>query len=144
MESSGESQYEVVKAAVSWEEASARCEAMGGHLATITSAAEMDQLSQIASDAGLTYVWIGGYTSIDPLTQEIYGHWVTAEPFDYEHWSTGEPSHVDKSDGVDERYLMLWNIPSLGGWSWNDQRNNPLDIAPKMADAMGYICEYDG
>ena len=54
-----------------------------------------------------------------------------------------EPSRVDSSDGVEEWYIMLWDIPSLGGWSWNDQRNDPLAVVPSMRDAMGYICEFE-
>jgi hypothetical protein len=38
---------------------------------------------------------------------------------------------------------MLWNIPSLGGWTWNDQRNDPAAAVPSMADHMGFICEYE-
>ena len=54
-----------------------------------------------------------------------------------------EPSRVDSSDGVEEWYIMLWDIPSLGGWSWNDQRNDPLAVVPSMRDAMGFICEFE-
>lgn len=135
------SRYELFHEALTWEEANRRCQEMGGHLATITSQAEMDGLVQLCEQAGLNYVWLGGYTSFDS-DGGVFGHWITGEPFDYAAWCVDEPSRVDL-DGTPEWYIMLWNIPSLGGWTWNDQRNDPAGAVPKMAEDMGYICEYE-
>lgn len=135
------SRYEVVTGALSWEDAARRCQEMGGHLATITSQSEMDQIVSMAESADLKYVWLGGYTSYDSAGN-VFGHWVTGESFSYQNWSTGEPSRRDL-DGVDEWYIMLWNVPSLGGWTWNDQRNDPAAAVPSMAKNMGFICEYE-
>ncbi len=135
------SRYELVKSAMSWEDAAKRCQEMGGHLATITSQSEMDQIVNMALEADLRYIWLGGYTSYDSAGN-VFGHWVTGESFTFQPWSLGEPSRVDM-DGVDEWYIMLWNIPSLGGWTWNDQRNDPAAAVPSMADHMGFICEYE-
>lgn len=44
---------------------------------------------------------------------------------------------------IPEWYLMLWNIKSLGGWTWNDQRNDPLSEVDYMSGKIGYICEYE-
>lgn len=135
------SRYEIFKEALTWEEAAQKCEEMGGHLAAITSKDEMEQLIRMAEGNGLNYLWIGGYTSYDS-SGNVFGHWVTGEEFSYSAWSEGEPSRKD-ADGTDEWYLMLWNVPELGGWSWNDQRNDPLPFAPAMEDTMGYICEFE-
>lgn len=135
------SRYELVKSSMSWEDAARRCQEMGGHLATITSQSEMDQIVSMAEAADLRYIWLGGYTSYDS-GGNVFGHWVTGESFSYQPWSLGEPSRVDL-DGIDEWYIMLWNIPSLGGWTWNDQRNDPAAAVPSMADSMGFICEYE-
>lgn len=136
------SRYELIKEAVTWEEATRRCQEMGGHLATITSQDEMDQLIAMAEAEEVRFVWLGGYTSYDS-SGNVFGHWVTGESFSYEAWCVDEPSRVDSSDGVEEWYIMLWDIPSLGGWSWNDQRNDPLAVVPSMRDAMGFICEFE-
>lgn len=136
------SRYELIREAVTWEEAAQRCQEMGGHLATITSQAEMDQLTAMADAADLRYIWLGGYTSYDSYGG-VFGHWVTGEDFSYQAWCVNEPSRVDSSDGVEEWYIMLWNIPSLGGWSWNDQRNDPAAVVPSMTKYMGYICEFE-
>lgn len=134
------SRYEVIKDTVSWSEANQACINRGGHLATITSQSEMDQLSALAQQAGLKYVWLGGYTSV--RDGYAFGHWVTGEPFDYTAWYPGEPSRTDE-DGTPEMYLMLWNVE--GVWSWNDQRNDPAGETgfKSFKGATGYICEYE-
>ena len=48
---------------MTWEEATRRCQEMGGHLATITSQDEMDQLIAMAEAEEVRFVWLGGYTS---------------------------------------------------------------------------------
>lgn len=135
-----DSRYEVIAKKCSWTEANAECISRGGHLVTITSEDEMNKVSKLAADNGLQYVWMGGYTSVKGGS--AYGHWITGEPFDYQRWFEGEPSRTDH-DGVDEMYLMLWNVQ--GGWSWNDQRNDPAadyDYFGKNNN-MGFICEYE-
>ena len=134
------SRYEVIKKDITWVEAQEECIQKGGHLATITSQEEMDKLSKMADDAGIKYVWIGGYTSV--RENSAYGHWLTGEPFDYTAWFNNEPSRNDK-DGTPEFYLMLWKIKDV--WSWNDQRNDIFDIEniSYFNGATGYICEYE-
>lgn len=135
------SRYELFTESLSWEEASRRCQEMGGHLATITSQDEMDLLVSMAEDAGMKYVWLGGYTSYDDYGN-VFGHWVTGEEFTYQAWCVDEPSRVDL-DGTEEWYIMLWNIPHLGGWTWNDQRLDPAGTVTSMADKMAFICEFE-
>ena len=138
---SGGERYVLVEEALSWQEASQRCQEMGGHLATITSQEEMDTITRMADAAGIRYLWLGGYTSYDSAGH-VFGHWVTGESFTFQAWGDGEPSRVDQ-DGTDEWYIMLWNIESLGGWNWNDQRNDPVAVVPSMGDAMGFVCEFE-
>jgi len=132
--------YEVIKADITWEEANTECIKRGGHLITITSDAEMQQASKLAADAGLKYVWMGGYTSI--RGNGAFGHWITGEEFSYQQWYPGEPSRND-IDGVPEMYLMLWFVDNK--WSWNDQRNDVCNIPglTYFKGATGYICEYE-
>ncbi len=137
----GGHRYEIFKESLSWEEASRRCQEMGGHLATITSQDEMDQIIALAEAQDVKYVWLGGYTSYDDAGN-VFGHWVTGEAFNFQAWSPNEPSRQDQ-DGTEEWYIMLWNIPSLGGWCWNDQRNDPASAVTYMADSMGYVCEFE-
>ena len=133
------SRYEAVKKDISWSDAIAECQNKGGHLATITSESEMNELISLAESKGLRYVWLGGYTVV--LDNNVYSYWLTDEPFNYSKWYPGEPSGTDE-DGELEGALMMWRIN--GEWTWNDQRddvvNSGLDY---FKGYTGYICEYD-
>lgn len=134
------SRYEVIGADISWTEANDICLEKGGHLATITSQAEMDELVRLADESGLKYLWIGGYTSVN--NGKAYGHWITGEPFNYTAWYKGEPSRNDQ-DGTPEFYLMMWNVDD--NWTWNDQRNDVVNDTglAYFAGKTGYIIEYE-
>lgn len=132
--------YEIFTEDVSWEEASALCIEKGGHLATITSQSEMDTIIKLAESKGQKYLWLGGYTSYD-YYGNVFGHWITGEEFSYEAWGDGEPSRVDL-DGTEEYYIMLWYVPSMGGWNWNDQRNSTVD-AGFYQGKISYVCEWE-
>ncbi len=133
--------YEAVKNDISWMDANINAIQQGGHLVTITSQQEMNDIINIAQGAGLKYVWIGGYTMI--TNGYCYGHWITGEDFNqYSAWYPGEPSRNDR-DGTEEKYLMLWNVE--GNWSWNDERNDPAHD-PKFTYFLGktgYVIEYE-
>ena len=131
--------YEMIRDDISWTQANNACIAKGGHLATISSQAEMDQLVSMCEGAGIKYCWIGGYTSI--RNGSPFGHWITGEPFSYTAWYPGEPSRNDK-DGTPEFYLMLWKVEN--SWSWNDQRDDVLNSGlDYFKGNIGYICEYE-
>ena len=39
---------------------------------------------------------------------------------------------------------MLWNVSEDGKWTWNDQRNDVLNIGlDYFTGNLGYICEYE-
>ena len=104
-----------------WFEAYSRCEALGGHLATITS--EKEQTFVNSYLATLQYnerVWLGAY-SIDKQW-----HWVTNEAFEYANWSNKEPSY-----GTGEYFVHL-NYDTSGKWN---------DVGPQSKYA--YLCEFD-
>ena len=132
------SRYEIIPADISWTAATTECIRRGGHLATITSEDEMNQLIALAEASGLKYLWVGGYTSVNG--SQAFGHWVTGEPFDYTAWYEGEPSRNDM-DGTPEMYLMMWKLNDA--WSWNDQRNDPAADLSYFIGNIGYICEYE-
>lgn len=132
------SRYELIKADVSWQEANDACIERGGHLVTLTSPAEMDEIVRMCENAGMKYCWIGGYTSV--RRNIAFGHWITGESFNFTSWYPGEPSRNDL-DGTPEFYLMLWNVE--GVWSWNDQRNDVVADYDYFKGVIGYVCEYE-
>ena len=133
------SRYELIRGDVSWTQANNACISRGGHLATITSQGEMNELVRMCEAYGVKYCWIGGYTSV--RNNAAFGHWITGEPFTFTAWYPGEPSRNDH-DGTPEFYLMLWNVE--GVWSWNDQRDDLIATGlPYFVGNIGYICEYE-
>ncbi len=136
------SRYKLVVEDISWEMASQKCQDMGGHLVTITSQAEMEDVIALANESSANYIWLGGNTSYDG-DGKIIGHWITGEEFSYSAWGKDEPSRINPVDGVEERYLMLWKDPRLGGWSWKDQRNDPIADDPDLPGEFAYICEFE-
>ncbi len=134
-----DSRYELVAGTCTWEEANRRCQEMGGHLATITSQDELDQIIALAEQNDCKYVWLGGYTSYDAYGN-VFGHWVTGENFSFQAWGDGQPSREDL-DGTPEWYIMLWYVHDM--WRWNDQRNDPAAVSKALNQNMCFICEYE-
>ena len=106
---------------ISWTQARAMCQSMGGHLVTITSAEEQ---AFIESTFPGTTGWIGGYGDNNGWS------WVTGEPFGgYTHWKSGEPND---QGGVE------WC-----GHLWSDMTWNDLDNEDMSGYQTGFYIEYD-
>ena len=136
--------YEVFSADYSWLEAKNACEEMGGYLATITSAQEYEEICNLAEASGLTYLWLGAKVSPD-IQEWGDGCWITDEQWTFEKWYPGEPSKED-ADGTKENYLCLWNAKYDGeiiGWTFNDQRNDIVEILPSTSGSVGFVCEFE-
>ena len=116
--------YMLVYGQYTWDEAKAKCEEMGGHLVTITSAAEQKFIEEINMFAQC--LWIGGYRDA-----EHNWYWVTGEEWSYTNWEVGEPNN---SSNVipDENRVSIW--PD----KWNDLNQNNTE------EQNGYICEIEG
>ena len=115
--------YVVFTDETSWFEAYARCEALGGHLATITSEEEQTFVaSYLQSLIRQESVWLGGYTADGKVWE-----WITGEAFEYTSWCSNQP---DATQG--KEYFLEINF---GGTSkWNDRP--PMDLC-------FFICEFE-
>ena len=126
--------YTAYQENVSWSEAAARCQAMGGELAMPANYAEFLQITQACDAEGLTYAWLGA-------RRDDSGNWITTkgEAATFFAWGDGEPSEQD-TDGTPEDYYLLWNLGDR--WSGNDSRENPLDgFWGAYAGRIGYVCK---
>ncbi len=112
--------YARIDDGVLWPAANAAAEALGGHLATITSQLENDHIAAIATDGNVNVKHLGGIRDGDTW------RWITGEPWSYTNWYPGEPNNLNGK----EIYLATWVIPG----TWND-------IYP--AYAAGYIVEWE-
>ncbi|MCD7768858.1 MAG: leucine-rich repeat protein [Oscillospiraceae bacterium] len=113
--------YKIYASATSFDEAEAACEAMGGHLATVTSADEDTFLYAMAIEEGYKSVYFG------LIKESDIWHWVTGEDFSYSNWASGEPNN----EGTGE-YIGMYYYKYTG--TWNDGTWD--DVTP-------YICEWD-
>ena len=85
----------------SWTDAQNACVALGGNLASITSAAETTLLAPL----GVGAPWIG---ASDAVTENTFT-WSNGEPFAYTSWGAGEPNNQGDEDCVQVGTNGLWN-----------------------------------
>ena len=120
---------------VSWGEAVARCQELGGRLAMPTNAEELKEITDALELAGLNNAWLGASRQTD-------GTWATPEgdTVSYYFWGNGEPSFHDSGDGVKEDFMLLWLFD--GEWSGNDSREDPLeDYHAAYTGKIGFVCQ---
>lgn len=123
---------------VTWEEARASCEQMGGHLAIVDDQETYDAMVAMAREKGVQFVWLGSYRGSDGLWYNVDG-----ELMNFANWDTGEPSAID-ADGTREDYLLLWYRPAQDRWSYNDMRNDPISVIPATySGKVAYVCQFD-
>jgi len=131
--------YQFVPGALTWKEAKAKAESMGGHLATLTSKEENEWLL-------LTYrkllttpnrnIWLGAMEEMAGLGWK----WVTGEPFTALGWFPGEPNGMRGGGGQVGHPFML-NLYSFkdGAVGWNDSSTH---FSQSQAN-IGFIVEWD-
>ncbi len=94
-----------------WQKADSVASALGGHLVSITTAAENTFLT--LSSLGVIPVWTGLSDSI----AEGSFTWTSGESFSFSNWSLLQPDNFGNSDYV------VFNSIALG--LWDDQSNGP-------------------
>ena len=111
--------YQLYTGSLTLEEVRARCEALGGHLATITSQAEQNAVSSLLNASAGSY-WLGARTD-----DAGWWKWITDEFFErqYQNFAQGQP------DGAGNRLAMQ----SSGSW-YNIHSSETVS---------GFICEWD-
>jgi hypothetical protein len=134
--------YQVIPGPFDWGEAKIDAEARGGHLATITTAAEWQE---IVGQIGLPIPFFDPSPGIHPNT--IVGVWLGATDLETEgdwKWITGEPWsftnwdpiwHEPSGGGIygEEDYLAMYG----GDGTWNDGTGSYL----RFYAPIGYLLE---
>ncbi len=129
--------YVVMTSDMSWTEAQSACREQGGHLAVISTREEFEEVTKLAAQQGLTYLWVGCHRVQGELT------WETDEPVNFSYWANNEPSYYDPYDDVYEDYVMLCRVGDE--WFYNDNRNDPAADYPEYySGSMGFACEFEG
>ena len=105
------------QAGVSWTEAEAEAQALGGHLVAINDAAEQQWI--VETFPGLqgpnaefdSYLWIG----LNDAEVDGEFRWSNGDPVTYTNWNQGEPNNFNG----DEDYVHIYNFDN-GAFEWND------------------------
>lgn len=128
--------YQYFNDELSWEEAKAACENMGGHLATITSEEEQRFIKSLIDNCTKDYYWLGG---TDRETEGVW-KWVTGEEFSFKNWSANNPDNFHYPEFGYEDYLgiVLYSDFGAGKGEWND-----YSVINDYC-THGYICEWEG
>lgn len=116
--------YMVYEDSMEWDEAEKQCEAMGGHLVTITTSGEQNFINSLELEC--TDYWMGG-TDVDV---EGKWRWITGEDWQYENWHEKQPDN----DMQIENYLALVT-------SWDNEWND-VPVEGATGD-LGFICEWE-
>lgn len=134
----GSSRYQFVGGSVSWEEAKERAEAMGGHLATVTSAEEHEEvLRHLPRDCDAA--WLGA--RLNPNGAWV---WVTGEPWEYTAWARSEDGNrtepSESGPGVlREEYLEFARPGYKAPGGWND--SGPRSFW--SGERQGFVVEWN-
>lgn len=112
--------YQFIHEEMTWQDAQAYCEDIGGHLVTITSQAEQDFVyTSLVEKYGVAMI------GLNDAASEGTWEWVTGEPFSYANWDGGEPNNQGNED-----YVFI----NANG-SWNDGHAN--------REYNSFICEWE-
>ena len=104
-----------------WEEAEAYCNALGGHLATITSMEENNAIYRFISKYWAQDEMFFGFSDVQ---EEGTWTWVNGEQSDYTYWHEGEPNNSNNN----QNYAII-----DGDGTWYDADFN----------FSSFICEWD-
>lgn len=125
--------YQVFDESVTWYEAKEKCEALGGHLVTITSKEENAAISKLISDYNKSFYWIGA------TDEKVEGEWewVNGEKFQYNngsnYWADGQAQRED--------HAAILRVNRYGNsGQWNDFTGN---CTYDNVSLFGFICEWD-
>lgn len=127
------SHYIVVKQSLTWHEAAAACEKLGGHLAIIKSADEAEFLVKLVERERVPLAFIG----CTDERKEGRWIWVDGSEVGYSFWDldAGQPNNSTGPRGGNmvEHYAAI-NRERKGKW-W--------DTPARIGETGGFVCEWD-
>ena len=135
-------EYQLFVEDVTYYEASQKCEALGGHLATIVCKEEQDLIDSLLRQGGYNQseepyqIWLGAY--VDQATG--FTAWCTDEGIGVSNWKAGEPTFTDPDTGKKEEHIMIVYNPETDQWEWTDET---YDVSDKYAGRIAYLCEWE-
>ncbi len=152
--------YQLFNKTMTWREAKAYCEELGGHLVTINSENEQEALVTLLQSSTHTVTATYDEYSFDELdllncywigAEKTSGNWkwVTGEKFSFTNWKPGEPNNENNAEYYAEMYA---NTPAYAEdtieiGQWNDAilngRNGNQNNSFYTETSVGFICEWE-
>ena len=123
---------------LTWTEAKAFCEEIGGHLVTIGDADEQQVIEDMFSEATLDGYWMGLYLDGDQW------QWIDGTEFSYTNWDYDQMNEIAKPDNNsgDEQYGSIYAVTKeYPTWIQNAYKWD--DTADDEECVNGIICEWD-
>ena len=134
--------YKAFDESMTWTQAKAYCESLGGHLVTITSQAENDFVASLIAPGTKGLYWLGGY---EKDRFDGAWTWVTNEPWSYTNWANGEPNNVEPpGEYFVEVYRTDHDLFLSGQWNDNGDFDSNNVNSFYSANNHGFVCEWDG
>jgi hypothetical protein len=162
----------VVPEGVRWLEAKERAEAAGGHLVTIGSAEENEQVHALIADNPDIWInleftavidgeegaiqvtsgpWIGLHQPVGSPEPDGGWAWVTGEAVEYTNWSMGEFEEPNDLGGVEHYGQFFGQGLDSRAAGWNDASSDPshdlvavgVEIVGELHNPRGYIVEFE-
>ena len=142
--------YKAYDMKMTWHEAKAYCENLGGHLVTITSQEEQKFLNDIIILGNKNRYFTGGYR-VDSSSK---WEWVTEETFSYTNWKIREPnSSIEHYIEIFAKQYPSNDNPPIAIGVWNNVMEDgnvdgSLEFNPRSlveffgSDNVGFICEW--
>ena len=132
--------YQLIDVGMTWEEAQAYCQSVGGHLVTITSQEEQNFIESLLSYGTKNNYWLGGFKGDTGQWQ-----WITGETPVYSNWASNQP---DNTNGLENALMIYKGInpvnPNQPG-QWNDLNSNGTCGTETFfgTENFGFVCEWD-
>lgn len=124
------STYAIYDDAMSWTDADKLCKDIGGHLISITSQGESEEIAKYINENNR--YWIG----LSDTAKEGTFVWSSGESFSYNNWSAGQPDNSNNED-----YIELWQSNKIN--SWNDTVNEAYKYGDESLYQYGFIFEIE-
>lgn len=145
--------YEYVVKDCTWNEAFRESIAKGGYLAHLNSEEEYNYVLGQIHEKGLDdiHFYLGARRDSEPgdyfwadEDNELYGKPLNSSAaWCSEKWLNGEPSYEDPGLGIDEAYLNMFYMSTLGRFVWGDGPDDIPSAVPAFSGKVGYIVEYE-
>jgi hypothetical protein len=130
-----------------WASSQARAVSIGGHLATISGAAENAFVLTVRAAFGVDRPWLGGYQD---LTASDYSEpaggwrWVDGTPWQYTHWGLGEPNnqgaehwlHFGDNNGYWNDLPASSQWPSMLEWDADCNHDDVVDYGQILSGQL--------